>query len=71
MDVQEALDHLAAGRTVIAIAHRLSTVRRAEQIAVLEGGRVAELGRHEELLELGDRYAAMVDLQSHGEAVAA
>ncbi|MGH2966417.1 MAG: ABC transporter ATP-binding protein [Solirubrobacterales bacterium] len=69
--VQEALDHLAAGRTVIAIAHRLSTVRRAEQIAVLEGGRVAELGRHEELLEVGDRYAAMVDLQSHGEAVAA
>ena len=56
---------------MIAIAHRLSTVRRAEQIAVLEGGRVAELGRHEELLELGDRYAAMVDLQSHGEAVAA
>jgi ATP-binding cassette subfamily B protein len=56
---------------VIAIAHRLSTVRRAEQIAVLEGGRVAELGRHEDLLELNDRYAAMVDLQSHGEAVAA
>ncbi|HEY7152051.1 MAG TPA: ABC transporter ATP-binding protein [Solirubrobacterales bacterium] len=69
--VQEALDRLAAGRTVIAIAHRLSTVRRAEQIAVLEGGRVAELGRHDELLDLGDRYAAMVDLQSHGEAVAA
>jgi ATP-binding cassette subfamily B protein len=69
--VQEALDRLAEGRTVIAIAHRLSTVRRAEQIAVLEGGRVAELGRHHDLLELGDRYAAMVDLQSHGEAVAA
>ncbi len=69
--VQKALDRLAAGRTVIAIAHRLSTVRRAEQIAVLEGGRVAELGGHEDLLELGDRYAAMVDLQSHGEAVAA
>jgi ATP-binding cassette, subfamily B, bacterial len=69
--VQEALDRLAEGRTVIAIAHRLSTVRRAEQIAVLEGGRVAELGRHQDLLELGDRYAAMVDLQSHGAAVAA
>jgi ATP-binding cassette subfamily B protein len=69
--VQEALDRLAEGRTVIAIAHRLSTVRHAEQIAVLEGGSVAELGRHQELLELGDRYAAMVDLQSHGEAVAA
>jgi ATP-binding cassette, subfamily B, bacterial len=69
--VQEALDRLAEGRTVIAIAHRLSTVRGAEQIAVLEGGRVAELGRHQDLLELGDRYAAMVDLQSHGAAVAA
>jgi ATP-binding cassette, subfamily B, bacterial len=69
--VQEALDRLAAGRTVVAIAHRLSTVRRAEQIAVLEGGRVVELGSHEELLARGDRYAAMLDLQSHGEAIAA
>ncbi len=69
--VQEALDRLAAGRTVVAIAHRLSTVRRAEQIAVLEAGRVVELGTHDELLERGDRYAAMVDLQDHGEAVAA
>ena len=69
--VQEALDRLAAGRTVVAIAHRLSTVRGAEQIAVLEGGRVVELGNHEELLELGDRYGAMVDLQSHGQAVPA
>ena len=69
--VQEALDRLAAGRTMVAIAHRLSTVRRAEQIAVLEAGRVVELGTHDELLELGDRYAAMVDLQDHGEAVAA
>jgi ATP-binding cassette subfamily B protein len=69
--VQEALDRLAAGRTVVAIAHRLSTVRRAEQIAVLEGGRVVELGSHEELLARGDRYAAMLDLQSHDEAIAA
>jgi ATP-binding cassette subfamily B protein len=69
--VQKALDRLAAGRTVVAIAHRLSTVRRAEQIAVLEGGRVVERGSHDELLGLGDRYAAMVDLQSHEGAVAA
>jgi ATP-binding cassette, subfamily B, bacterial len=69
--VQAALDRLAAGRTVIAIAHRLSTVRRAEQIAVLEGGAVAELGSHDELLGLGDRYAAMLDLQSHDAALAA
>jgi ATP-binding cassette, subfamily B, bacterial len=69
--VQEALDRLAAGRTVVAIAHRLSTVRRAEQIAVLEGGRVVELGSHEELLARGDRYAAMLDLQNHEETIAA
>jgi ATP-binding cassette subfamily B protein len=69
--VQEALDRLAAGRTVIAIAHRLSTVRGAEQIAVLEDGRVVELGDHDELLRLGDRYAAMIDLQSHGQSLAA
>jgi ATP-binding cassette, subfamily B, bacterial len=69
--VQEALDRLAAGRTVLAIAHRLSTVRGAEQIAVLEGGEVVERGSHDELLALGDRYAAMVDLQSHDRAIAA
>ncbi len=69
--VQAALDRLAAGRTVVAIAHRLSTVRRAEQIAVLDAGRVVELGGHDELLDLGDRYAAMLDLQSHDVALAA
>jgi ATP-binding cassette subfamily B protein len=61
--VQEALDRLSRGRTTIAIAHRLSTVRHAEQIAVIADGGVAELGTHEELLELGGRYAAMVAAQ--------
>src|SRR6266542_3646204 len=50
--VQEALDRLSEGRTTIAIAHRLSTVRRADQIVVLDHGRVAEAGTHAELLEL-------------------
>jgi ATP-binding cassette subfamily B protein len=58
--VQEALESLAEGRTVIAIAHRLSTVRDADQIAVLSRGRVVELGTHEELLLLGGRYADLV-----------
>ncbi|GAB7003817.1 ABC transporter ATP-binding protein [Nocardioides sp. AN3] len=59
-EVQAALDTLAEGRTTITIAHRLSTVRNADQIAVLDGGRVAELGTHEELLLRGGRYADLV-----------
>jgi ATP-binding cassette subfamily B protein len=58
--VQEALERLAAGRTTIAIAHRLSTVRDADQIVVLDRGRVAEIGTHDELVALGGRYAALV-----------
>ena len=58
--VQQALERLSAGRTVIAIAHRLSTVRDADQIVVLDGGRVAEIGTHDELLARGGRYAALV-----------
>jgi ATP-binding cassette subfamily B protein len=57
--LQEALDELARGRTTIAIAHRLSTVRDAEQILVLDHGRIVERGTHDELLERGGRYAEL------------
>ncbi len=62
--VQQAIDGLLAGRTTFVIAHRLSTVRHADKILVLEHGSVAELGTHEELLARGGRYAELMKHQS-------
>lgn len=57
--IQEALDHLMENRTSFVIAHRLSTVRHADQILVLERGRITERGRHDELLVRGGLYAEL------------
>lgn len=61
--IQEALTRLCAGRTTVVIAHRLSTVRRADRIAVLDGGRVTELGTHDSLLRRGGLYAHLYHVQ--------
>ena len=61
--VQSALHNLMTGRTVIVIAHRLSTVRRADRIVVLENGTVAEIGKHEELMQKAGIYRKLYDLQ--------
>jgi ATP-binding cassette subfamily B protein len=58
--IQAELERLAEGRTTITIAHRLSTIRDADQIVVLDRGRIAERGRHIELMERGGLYAALV-----------
>jgi ATP-binding cassette, subfamily B, bacterial len=63
-DLLAALERLMAGRTTFVIAHRLSTVRRADRIYVLEDGRIVEQGRHEELVSRGGRYADFERLQS-------
>jgi ATP-binding cassette subfamily B (MDR/TAP) protein 1 len=62
--VQNALDMAAKGRTTIAVAHRLSTIQKADVIYVIEKGCVAESGTHSELMALKGRYRELVSLQS-------
>ena len=64
MLIQEALERLVANRTTFAIAHRLSTLRKADQILVLEHGKLVEMGTHDELLDGGGLYSRLCKLQS-------
>ncbi|MEV0324242.1 ABC transporter ATP-binding protein [Streptomyces sp. NPDC050658] len=64
--VHEGVERLMAGRTVVMVAHRMRTVRRADRIAFLDGGRVVEEGSHEELLQRGGRYADFWSLSTGG-----
>ena len=57
--VEGALERLMRGRSVVVVAHRLSTVRRADRIAVVDHGRIAEIGTHDELIATGGRYASL------------
>ena len=66
--VQAALDRLATGRTTLVIAHRLSTVRRADLIVVMDRGQVVEQGTHEALIAGNGAYAALHRLQFAGDA---
>jgi ATP-binding cassette subfamily B protein len=70
-DIQEAINRLSGSRTIIVIAHRLSTIRRADNILVLENGKIAEEGAHEQLINKGGLYARLSAMQDQKRTEAA
>ena len=64
MEIQEALDNLIQGRTTIAIAHRLSTLRKADRLVVLDRGQIVEVGNHDDLLARGGAYHELYQAQT-------
>jgi subfamily B ATP-binding cassette protein HlyB/CyaB len=62
--IQQNMQEIAKGRTVFIIAHRLSTVRRADRIITIDAGRVVEDGSHDDLIKTGGRYASLHRLQA-------
>ena len=66
-EIQKALDNLVRGRTTISIAHRLSTLRQADRLVVLDRGRIVEVGRHDQLLARNGAYASLYQAQERGE----
>ena len=71
--IQQSLDELCKGRTTLVVAHRLSTIKNADEIAVIAGGEIIEQGNHEALLEQGGAYAKLYRQQfrQNGEEVTA
>jgi ATP-binding cassette, subfamily B, bacterial len=67
--VERALDSLMSGRTTVVVAHRLSTIQRADRIGVIDGGRLVELGTHSELVSAGGRYSALADAWAKSQPV--
>ncbi len=65
--IQGALTELSKGKTVIILAHRLATIEAADQILVVDDGHIAEKGRHEELIQLGGKYAGFVNIRKQAE----
>ena len=64
--IQEAIERLISGRTTLMIAHRLSTLRKANLILVVDQGRIIESGSHDELMALGGKYHKLIEIQSMG-----